>query len=379
MMKMPVAAGLLLGAVCAMPSVALAQSSVTLYGIIDTSLQYVNHAGGKQSQISMVTGNGLGTRWGITGTEDLGGGLQSVFKLENGFDSTNGKLLQGSREFGRQAYVGLTSREWGSVLIGRQYDPLIDQVLPTQGNFFVAGYWTAPGDVDNSQNTARVSNSVKWTSPVWRGVQIEGMYALGGVAGAQASGQTYSAAGSYTFGPARVAAGYLHIDNGNARATTRPSSTTDFFFVSAVNRAYASAKSIDIYRAGGRYTLGNVTLGGYYSQSYYNADAASTFRTTQRYDSYGVYAVWQISPALAAQTGYDYLNASGDSSAHYHQVSAAVDYSLSKRTDLFCVVTYAHATGYNGIGPAQAAIATVYVDAGVNSQMYVTAGVRHKF
>ncbi|VVE55241.1 porin [Pandoraea capi] len=86
----------------------------------------------------MVTGNGLGTRWGLTGTEDPGGGLQSVFKLENGFDSTNGRLLQGSREFGRQAYVGLTSREWGAVLIGRQYDPPIDQVLPTQGNFFVA-------------------------------------------------------------------------------------------------------------------------------------------------------------------------------------------------------------------------------------------------
>lgn len=79
------------------------------------------------------------------------------------------------------------------------------------------------------------------------------------------------------------------------------------------------------------------------------------------------------------QAGYVDLSASGDSSAHYHQVSAAVDYSLSKRTDLFCVVTYAHATGYNGIGPAQAAIATVYVDAGVSSQMYVTAGVRHKF
>lgn len=138
------------------------------------------------------------------------------------------------------------------------------------------------------------------------------------MAGAQASGQTYGAAGSYTFGPTRVAAGYLHIDNGNARATTRPSSTTDFCFVSAVNRAYASAKSIDIYRAGGRYTLGKVTLGGYYSQSYYNVDAASTFRTTQRYDSYGVYAVWQISPALAVQTGYDDLSASGDSAAQYH-------------------------------------------------------------
>ncbi|CAE6705513.1 Outer membrane porin protein [Paraburkholderia nemoris] len=82
-------------------SVAHAQNSVTLYGIIDTGLTYVSNDGGSKS-ISMSSGNESGSRWGLKGSEDLGGGLKTIFQVENGFNSTNGKLGQGSRLFGRQ-------------------------------------------------------------------------------------------------------------------------------------------------------------------------------------------------------------------------------------------------------------------------------------
>src|ERR1700760_315613 len=93
-----------------------AQSSVTLYGLIDESVQYVNNAtprGG--SFVGLVGGNLQGNRFGLKGTEDLGGGLKAIFQLENGFDINTGKLGQGGLMFGRQAYVGLTGDTWGTV------------------------------------------------------------------------------------------------------------------------------------------------------------------------------------------------------------------------------------------------------------------------
>jgi hypothetical protein len=62
-----------------------------------------------------------GSRWGMRGTEDLGGGLKAIFLLENGFDASTGKLWQGGLEFGRQAWVGLSSARLGTVSLGRQY------------------------------------------------------------------------------------------------------------------------------------------------------------------------------------------------------------------------------------------------------------------
>ena len=87
-----------------------AQSSVTLYGVIDTSITYIHgNAGQGNNSWSMGSGNLQGARWGLKGTEDLGGGLKAIFQVENGFNSTNGALGQGQRMFGRQAFVGLQS------------------------------------------------------------------------------------------------------------------------------------------------------------------------------------------------------------------------------------------------------------------------------
>ena len=77
-----------------------AQSSVTLYGVIDDSIQYVHNAdvrAGNNTLAAWPHGNLQGNRWGMKGTEDLGGGLKAIFQLENGFDPNSGKLGQGGR------------------------------------------------------------------------------------------------------------------------------------------------------------------------------------------------------------------------------------------------------------------------------------------
>ncbi|CAB3963833.1 porin [Burkholderia aenigmatica] len=109
-----------------------AQSSVALYGIIDSGVEYITNVGPqKQSvvKVPQLTGS-LPSRWGIRGKEDLGGGLSAVFVLESGFSPGQGTLNQSGRLFGRQAYVGLSGR-WGTLSFGRQYSQI---------------YWAIPGD-----------------------------------------------------------------------------------------------------------------------------------------------------------------------------------------------------------------------------------------
>jgi len=104
-----------------------AQSSVTLYGLIDTGVVYTNNQGGSsavQEQSSMLSNE----VWGVRGNEDLGSGLHAIFRLENGFNLQNGKTTYSGTMFGRQAYVGLQSDDYGTVTLGRQYDAVVDDL-----------------------------------------------------------------------------------------------------------------------------------------------------------------------------------------------------------------------------------------------------------
>ena len=91
-------------------SAAQAQSSVTLYGLIDAGITYTNNQQG-HSNWQMTSGQVNGSRFGLRGSEDLGGGLKAIFTLENGFSIANGTLGQNGRLFGRQAFVGLSSSD----------------------------------------------------------------------------------------------------------------------------------------------------------------------------------------------------------------------------------------------------------------------------
>src|ERR1700751_1206050 len=93
---------------------AYAQSSVTLYGLIDEGVNFTNNAG-SGSAVQVRSGDTSGSRWGVRGDEDLGGGLSAIFRLESGFNASNGQLGEGGRLFGRQAYVGLQSQQYGTL------------------------------------------------------------------------------------------------------------------------------------------------------------------------------------------------------------------------------------------------------------------------
>jgi len=101
---------------------AFAQSSVTLYGVMDTGVEYVSHANAAGDHVVRMPGitGEVPSRWGMRGVEDLGAELKAVFVLESGFNVRAGDSGQGGRLFGRQAFVGLEG-PWGTLSFGRQY------------------------------------------------------------------------------------------------------------------------------------------------------------------------------------------------------------------------------------------------------------------
>src|ERR1700730_9646737 len=118
-MKRRLRSAILCGAFAsALPIAAYAQSRVTLYGILDEGVVYQNNTGGATGgkKVSLDSLAGInGSRWGLTGSEDLGGGLRAIFTLESGQNINNGTFGQGGTEFGRQAFVGLGTDRFGSL------------------------------------------------------------------------------------------------------------------------------------------------------------------------------------------------------------------------------------------------------------------------
>lgn len=171
MKKTLLAAALLAG----FAGVAQAETSVTLYGIIDTGLGYNKISGAADavngSRIGMINGVQNGSRWGLRGSEDLGDGLRAVFQLESGFDSGNGKSAQGGRLFGRQATVGLASDSWGQLDFGRQTNiasKYFGSIDPFGAGFGQANIGTA----FSAANTQRYDNMVMYQTPSFSGFQF---------------------------------------------------------------------------------------------------------------------------------------------------------------------------------------------------------------
>ena len=101
--------------------IAQAETSVTLYGIVDGGIGYqkTKNDNFQNTRTGMIDGVQYGNRWGLRGTEDLGDGLRAVFTLESGFNLGSGTQAQGTKKgeydrlFGRQATLGLAGDSWG--------------------------------------------------------------------------------------------------------------------------------------------------------------------------------------------------------------------------------------------------------------------------
>jgi predicted porin len=199
---------LLAAALCAaLPLVASAQSSVTVYGVADAAIarEDTGVAGGSRSVLA--SGNQSTSRFGFRGTEDIGGGLKAMFNLEAGAQLDTG--MGDSALFGRRAVVGLEGA-FGLITLGREYSPIADVAGASDinGQGF---YGTNLNSFNAGRLTRRLSNSVNYKSPSFSGFKLGAAYS----AGEQTTGASQNLMGvsaTYTMGDLYLGAGYHTIE-----------------------------------------------------------------------------------------------------------------------------------------------------------------------
>ena len=372
-------------AVCAAgyACVAQAQSSVTLYGVIDAGLLYASNQNG-HSAWQAGSGDVTGSHWGFVGREDLGAGTRAIFQLENGFSVTNGTARQGGREFGYQALAGLSNNRFGTVTFGRQYDSVVDYLAPLSftgihpgGNNLSAH----PFDNDNLNNSFRVNNSVKFASNSYEGLRFGALYGFSNEAGGFDDNRLYSFGAAYDEGPLSLGAGYLQANNGGGSNTGGAITLTDRTFIDAQQRTYG---------AGANYTLGAARFGFVWTRTQLGGldtiNGANSLGLTQNgqgasFNNYEVNASYMLSPALKLIGEYTYTDAalstaSGEHHPKWQEVSVMTDYFLSKRTDLYLQASYQH---IDSDGSGLTADVSGQAMSSTDEQIVVGVGMRHRF
>ena len=257
----------------ALSGAASAQSSVTLYGIVDIGLQW-NESGlnrgtaaapsySQESAWSIDSGYQSGSRFGLRGAEALGGNWAAVFTLEGGFDASTGMSQQGSRLFGRQAYAGLRHAAFGTVALGRLATPSSgtgDFDLWGAVDPFGTGWGLASlGATFIPSSTLREDNSIIWASPSWAGFKFAAQYS-GNVDGGETAPQgtntsAFNLGANWSWGPLFLSATYDVIQYADAGSAGRSGAgnpdqkmlqvggTFDFKIVK-VHAAYADQNNI---------------------------------------------------------------------------------------------------------------------------------------
>lgn len=321
-----------LAALGAFAGAASAQSSVTLYGQIDLSYQYIK--GGDLSPIGdndlnrLADGHvyGPGSRWGLRVTEDLGSGLRANVVLESGFNGDVGSSAQGGRLFGRQAFVSLASSSLGEVRLGRQYI-LHDEVLAVTnpfGNTTVlnpgAGANTlAQGVVPLFIDAPRVDNAVQYLSPSFGGFRVQAMVA----AGEGATDRYQGIKGGYANGPLNVALSYEQSDAG----------TTDVnkIVTLGANYDFGVAKVFAGYQQGEDLTVGTRAVG--------TQITSLTFPTIGAATESKAYTVGASMPLGAVTIGANYTATTWENAAgaeiDLQRAGIVGQYSLSKLTTVY--------------------------------------------
>ena len=371
-----------------------AQSSVTLYGTLDTGLDYVSNqktATGGKSNWMLESGNLSTNRWGLRGNEDLGGGLSAVFDLENGFNIDNGKLSNGGDEFGRQAWVGLASKQWGTVTLGRQYDFLVDFVAPLSatGSGFGGNIADHPFDNDNLNNDLRMNNAVKFHSATYDGLSVGGAYAFSNAAGGFSNNNAFSFGAQWAGGPVNLALAYLQVNQPGG--VNEPTNTSGAVSSSDGDATFTGARQ-RIFGAAGRYVFGAATVGLVFTRTILNEPdqitQGSSYSTLGgdllTFTNYELNARYALTAAFTLGGSYTFTDGhfSGDGksiSPKWNQFMLQADYALSRRTDVYLQGVYQHVSGADGVAVLGNASIYSLAASSNNRQAVVAVGLRHRF
>lgn len=352
--------------IVAVPSSVYAQSSVTLYGILDTGIQYAN-TGGKTT-VREDSSSVAPTRWGLTGTENLGGGYAAVFKLENGFNLNNGTISGNGALFNREAWVGIRG-PFGQIQFGNNYTPLFTTYATySLGSLNTLGWGNAANNYVFVP-AARTANSVRYVSPAVAGLTLRALYARGtnGASGAPPTlGDTASVGLNFQTGAFSADADYLqqrHASTASVTTTTGVSTGRYYLFAARYTFEYVTPSVLyEIHRNGGGVTSA-------ISSSYASPD----------HDFYEVNALihkigWASS--ILVSFGQYFLKSSGNATSTSYGLR--YEYQFSKRTGVYVGVAEVRNHGKTSFTVSDAGGPGVTVAAGQNITAGI-AGIVHKF
>jgi general bacterial porin, GBP family len=354
-------------------SAAAADSSVTLYGVADTYLQYLDNGG--THSIGEHSGGSTGSLFGLKGNEDLGGGLSAQFDVETGFNLNNGSLFADtSTLFYRQAWVGLNDEKYGSLTLGRQYDTGFRVVYPTDPfalNEVLSPFSAMVLAVDrNTLSTqydpGRLSNGVLYQTPKIGGLQAYAMYSFAATVTQPVpatTGNTLGVGMNYTGAGLYAGLAYLNQHPGTETVAGLPAAlpllSTEHF----------------IGALGYRFGIVNLTFNYSYQRASDPAPhtLAAVLGTAHSLSLAELGATIQATSADAIELAALYRNVRG---AHDDTpgFEAGVDHWISKRTSLYARVGYIKNNGTSTVSwPG------VSVTEPVTKQFMAALGMSHRF
>lgn len=344
-------------ALIAASSTCEAQSSVTFYGIVDAGIEYVNHASNNGGAARLVSGGKNTSRWGLKGAEDLGGGLKAVFQLESGINIANGQFDDGPGAiFDRRATVGLSSKRWGQLTLGRTFTTTYDYMLPFDPMGYAPNYsWATSSTATGGRKDglfSRSANAVRYDGK-YGGFKFGALYGFGNVPGSMKTASKYDFGLGYESGPF---AAVVTFDRQNGADTSvTPADPTNY--IQGIN-------------AGLSYDFGPLSMmAGYRNYQRTFNTAAETLRS----DMYWLGGAYTFTPAFTLIGAVYHQNIKGGSDADPTLISVRANYSLSKRTTLYLSGGYAFAQHHQNVSLSRDLTGAADLQAGV------TAGLQHRF
>jgi len=367
----------------AFSSAAMAQSTVTVYGLIDLSVNYTTNQDAKGNAVwslgdsNAVTGANdggqgamSGSRLGFKGEEDLGGGSKALFKMESGFTANNGVSDQQGQLFGRQTYVGLSNTDLGQVTLGRQYGTITNVAFdfdPLGVGNYVANEW------EGFLFGFRFDNSIMYHK-AFGPVQLDVQHSVGGQSGSNSIGATEGFSLKYNQNGLGLAGAFQQSTDVNSnKSTTGNADITYTFGPATIYGNYYNVKTDAGFKKAGSLSGGPLA-----NTSMLIANTATTSRT----DNLWVLGLgYNFTPATTLTVAYmdDQISQDIVGSGSMKSAYAILEYHLSKRTEVYVTVDNSTASG-QALTTAASGSGTINgVGAGQTSSSAFAVGTRVTF
>ena len=346
-------------AVLAASGAAMAQSSVTLYGVADAAVTYVN---GLDNWTGLDSGANKTSRLGFRGVEDLGGGLKANFVLEGGFnldagDGKSGGATDSGFQFKRQSTVGLAGN-FGEVRLGRELTAAYNATARYDVFGGVGlGYsrlWADGAVADANANATavttnlRISNALTYVSPDFSGFKVGVNYGFGETTNGNSDSSYMGAGLMYDNGPLSLGLGLERLNNG-------------------ANSVAVS--DIDAWSLGGSYDFGVAKLLAGYRESKVDRATGENKRL-----GYYVAATAPVGAGTVRVSYNRYENELANVKGKADQFAIGYVYGLSKRTSVYG--TYAYIKNKDGANLYTLGSGGLKTN---GSQQGVQVGVSHAF